>query len=131
MKKGRPKSVLTEKEEQIMQMLWNHGPMFVREMVALYPEPQPHFNTVSTLVRILEQKGHVKHKVVGGSHRFYAVTKMENVRSSRLSTFIKNYFSDSYLNAVSALVKEEKISVDELRELIEMVESQKAGEEEQ
>ena len=128
MKKGRPKSLLTEKEEQIMQMLWSHGPLYVREMVALYPEPQRHFNTVSTLVRILEQKGHVGHEVISGSHRFHAITKMENIRSNRLSTFIKNYFSNSYLNAVSALVKEEKISVDELKELIDMVERQSGGE---
>ncbi len=124
MKKGRPKSLLTEKEEQIMQMLWSHGPMYVRDMVALYPEPQPHFNTVSTIVRILEQKGHVAHDVISGSHRYRAVTEMENVRSSRLNYFIKNYFHDSYLSAVSALVKEEKISVDELKELIDMVERQ-------
>jgi len=124
MKRGRPKSLLTEKEEQIMQMLWSKGPLYVREMVALYPEPHPHFNTVSTLVRILEQKGHVGHEVIGGCHRFYAITEMNSVRRSRLNTFIKNYFSNSYLSAVSALVKEEKISVDELKELIDMVERQ-------
>ena len=128
MKAGRPKSSLTEKEEQIMQMLWQHGPLLVRQMVELYPEPRPHVNTVSTLVRILEQKGHVGHTVEGGSHRFHAITQIENVRSSRLAGFIKNYFSNSYLGAVSALVKEEKISVDELRELIDMVEQQKAKE---
>ncbi len=123
-KKGRPKMVMTEKEEQIMKMLWNNGPLFVREMVALYPEPQPHFNTVSTLVRILEQKGHVGHEVVNGSHRFFAITQLENVRKSRFSSFVKDYFSNSYMSAVSALVKEEKISADELRELLDMVEKQ-------
>ncbi len=123
-KKGRPKMVMTEKEEQIMKMLWSNGPLFVREMVALYPEPQPHFNTVSTLVRILEQKGHVGHEVVNGSHRFFAITQLENVRKSRFSSFVKDYFSNSYMSAVSALVKEEKISADELRELLDMVEKQ-------
>ncbi len=59
MKAGRKRQVLTEKEAPIMQMLWEHGPMFVREMVELYDEPRPHFNTVSTQVRILEEKGWV------------------------------------------------------------------------
>lgn len=124
MRSGRPKSTLTEKEEQIMHMLWQHGPLYVREMVELYPEPQPHFNTVSTTVRILEQKGHVGHEVIGGSHRFYAITQMENVRDSRLSSFMKKYFGNNYLSAVSTFVKEEHISVDELRRLIDMVENQ-------
>lgn len=116
---------LTDKEEQIMQMLWTRGPLFVREMVEMYDEPHPHFNTVATIARILETKGHVGHNVVGGSHQFYAITKAEDVRSSRLGKLISNYFSNSYLGAVSTLVKEEKISVDELKELIEMVEKQK------
>lgn len=124
MKKGRPKSILTEKEELIMQMLWSHGPLYVREMVELYDEPRPHFNTVSTIVRILESKGHVGHNVISGSHQFYAISKLDEFRNSRLSKFVKTYFADSYLGAVSALVKEEKISVEELKELIAMVERQ-------
>lgn len=127
MKKGRPKSTLTEKEEQIMQMLWQHGPLFVREMVELYDEPRPHFNTVATTVRILEQKGFVNHESINGSHRFNAVAKMEEFRDSRFSKFIKSYFANSYLNAVSTLVEEEKISVEQLKELIKMVETQKVN----
>jgi len=129
MKSGRPKSLLTDKEEQIMQMLWQHGPLYVREIVELYPEPRPHFNTVSTNVRILEQKGHVGHEVVSGSHRFFAITRMENVRDNRLSNFMKRYFGNNYLSAVSTFVKDEKISVDELRQLIDMVENQKSEKE--
>ncbi len=125
LKAGRPKSALTEKEEEIMQILWQNGPMFVREIVEKYPEPKPHFNTVATTVRILEQKGHVAHEVVGGSHRFHPLTKMESVRSGWFGNFVKRYFSDNYMAAVSNLVEEEKISVEELRKLIDMVENQK------
>lgn len=124
MKKSKSKTSLTEKEEQIMRMLWERGPLYVREMVELYDEPRPHFNTVATTVRILEQKGYVGHTAISGSHQFHALTDVKEFRSSRLSKFIKNYFSNNYLNAVSSLVKEEKISVEQLRELIEMVESQ-------
>ena len=106
-----------------MHLLWQHGPLFVKDMVALYQEPQPHVNTVSTIVRILEQKGYVDHIVAGGSYQYFAVAKMEDFRRSRLSRFISKYFDNSYLSAVSTLVEEEKISVEELKELIEMVDN--------
>ncbi|MDE6334384.1 MAG: BlaI/MecI/CopY family transcriptional regulator [Muribaculaceae bacterium] len=123
MRAGRPTQLLTQREEEIMHMLWEHGPMLVREMVRLYPDPKPHNNSVSTIVRILEQKGHVAHEDIGGgTYRYHAVTKKSNIRSKRLGEVIRNYFSSSYLSVVSELVKEEKVSVDELRDLIDMVE---------
>lgn len=122
MKAGRKKQTLTDKEAVIMNMLWEHGPMFVREMVDIYPEPKPHFNTVSTTVRILESKGYVAHEVLGASHRFYAVAEKSDFGDRSLADVIRNYFGNSYKSAVSALVKEEKISVEELREIIRMVE---------
>lgn len=128
MKAGRKTSGLTEKETVIMQMLWQHGPLFVREMLELYPEPKPHFNTIATTVRILEEKGYVSHEAVGGAHRFNAVADRGCVRRSKLTEVIRNFFDDSYSGAVSALVEEEKISVDELREIIDMIEKRKSGE---
>lgn len=122
MKAGRKPQILTEKELVIMRMLWEHGPMFVREMLEIYPEPKPHFNTVSTIVRILEDKGHVGHKVVAASHRYYAVARQEDFRKKSLARLVSDYFNNSYKNAVSALVEEEKISLDELREIIDIVE---------
>ena len=113
---------LTEKEAPIMSMLWEHGPMFVREMLPHYDEPRPHVNTVSTIVRILEDKGYVAHEAVGGSHRYYAVAMPADFRERSLAQVVKNYFNNSYASAVSALVGEEKISVDELRRIIDMVE---------
>ena len=125
MLKGRPKSLLTEKEEEIMKRLWEHGPLFVREIVELYPEPRPHFNTVATTVRILEQKGYVGHEAIGGSHRFYDIASIDDCRSRSLGKVIANYFKGSYREAVSALVAEEKITADDLRELLAMVERDK------
>lgn len=122
MKAGRKPQILTEKELVIMRMLWEHGPMFVREMLEIYPEPKPHFNTVSTIVRILEDKGHVGHAVVAASHRYYAVARQEDFRKKSLARLVSDYFNNSYKNAVSALVEEEKISLDELREIIDLVE---------
>ena len=123
MKAGRKRQALTEKEAPIMRMLWEHGTMFVRDMVNLYPEPRPHFNTVSTQVRILEEKGYVGHEVLGGSHRFFAIAKKNDFRDRSLAEVIRDYFDNSYKSVVSALAEEEKISVDELREIIDLIES--------
>ncbi len=127
MKAGRKPQMITEKELVLMQMLWEHGPLFVRQMVDLYADPKPHFNTLSTTVRILEEKGHVGHEVFGPSHRYYAIAKKEDFRKKTLARLVRDYFNDSYKNAVSALVEEEKVSVDELREIIDLIES-KSGE---
>ena len=127
MKAGRKRQALTEKEGRIMQMLWERGPMYVREMVELYDEPRPHFNTVSTQVRILEEKGYVGHEVVAGSHRFFAVARKDDFRERSLAEVIRDYFDNSYKNVVSALAEEEKISVEELREIIDLVERKNAG----
>jgi len=126
MKAGRKRQLLTEKEKIIMQMLWHHGNMTVREMLEQYPEPKPHFNTISTTVRILEDKGYVAHEVMpGGSHRFYATAEIGEFRRRSLSDVISSYFNNSYTSAVSALVEEEKISIEELREIIDMIENRK------
>ena len=126
MKAGRKRQLLTEKELPIMQLLWDNGPLYVRELVALYPEPKPHFNTLATLVRILEDKGHVGHDVINTSPRFYAITPKEDFQKKSLAALVTNFFNNSYKSAVSALADEEKISVDELREIIEYIESKNA-----
>ncbi len=123
MKAGRKKQILTEKESIIMNMLWDNGPMFVREMLEHYPEPRPHFNTVSTLVRILEGKGYVSHEVVGNSHRFFATVDKTAFQERGIADVIKNYFNNSYKMAVSALVEDEKLSVDDLKEIIQYIEN--------
>lgn len=128
----RPKNKyprLTERESEIMKRLWEHGPLFVRELVALYPDPRPHVNTVSTTVRILEDKGYVSHEAVGASFRYYAVAQPEDFAGRSLSEVIRNYFRGSASAAVSALVDDERITVDELKEIIDMVERRKNEEE--
>lgn len=117
--------ILAERERSVMQMLWDHGPLFVREMVELSEEPKPHFNTLSTTVRNLEAKGYVEHETFGTTYRYKAVARREDFRERSLAEVVANYFSNSYKKIVLALVEEEKISVDELREIIDMVEKGK------
>lgn len=107
-----------------MRWFWTRGPLFVRELVALYPEPRPHFNTLSTMVRTLEAKGYVAHKSYGNTYQYYAVVTEEEFRRSTLKGVIRKYFDNSYLGAVSTLIREEQISVDELRELLARIEGQ-------
>ncbi len=121
-KAGRKPATITEKEMEIMKLLWHHGPLFVREMLEFYPDPKPHFNTVSTTVRILEEKGYISHECVGASHRYFAVAPEQQFRDRSFKELIGNFFNNSYRSAVSALVEEEKISVNELREIIRLVE---------
>lgn len=116
------KDQLTPKEEEVMQLLWEHGPILISKLVELYPDPKPHFNTVSTVVRRLEAKGFVAQNEVSGSFHYYAKVEKEYFRSRSFGNFIRNYFGGSYYGAVSSLVAEDKISADELKELLRLVE---------
>lgn len=122
MKRKSEENQFTPKEEELMRLLWEHGPIQISKLLELYPEPKPHFNTVSTVMRRLETKGFVGHNEIGGSFHYYALAKKEDFRSRSFGNFIKNYFGGSYFGAVSALVAEEKISAEELKELLDLVE---------
>jgi predicted transcriptional regulator len=115
---------LTRKEEVIMNHFWDHGPLFVRELRELYPEPRPHFSTLSTQVRTLQEEGFIGHKAYGPTYQYFARVSREEYKQRSLIGLIDKYFDNSYISAVSALVKEEKISVGQLRELIDLVEKQ-------
>ena len=114
---------LTKKEEEIMNHFWDKGAMFVRELLDLYAEPKPHFNTLSTMVRTLEANGYVSHKAYGNSYQYYPIVSREDYAGSSFKGIVSSYFNNSYLNAVSALVKEEKISLDDLKGLISQIEN--------
>lgn len=124
---GRKPVAITEKEMAVMKILWSRGPLFVREMLEFYPEPKPHFNTVSTTVRILEEKGYIGHEVIGSSHRYYAIAPQQQFRDRSFRDLVANFFNNSYKSAVSALVEDEKISVDELRQIIDLVEGRSSS----
>ena len=115
---------LAKKELEIMNYFWDRGPMFVRELRELYDEPRPHVNTLSTLVRLLESNGFLSHKPYGNTYQYFPLVSREQYGKNTLSGVIDSCFGNSYLRAVSTLVQEEKISVEELRQLIEQIENQ-------
>lgn len=109
-----------------MERLWSEGPQTIRELLASYPDPKPHFNTVSTTVRILRDKGFVEH--VGernGAFTYGALIESKEMSGSSLARVVKCFFNNNYSSVVSALVDDEKVSVEELREIIDMVEKRK------
>ena len=114
---------LSAREEEIMDILWEKGPLFVKEMVELYDAPRPNFNTLSTFVRGLEEKGYVGHRAFGNSPQYYANGSRDDFKKKTLKGVISKYFNNSYLGVVSSLVREEEISLDELKELIREVEN--------
>jgi BlaI family transcriptional regulator, penicillinase repressor len=115
---------LTKAEEQIMQILWNLDKGFVNNIVEHFPEPKPAYNTVSTIVRILEKKGFVSHTSYGKSHEYFPLITKEAYTKGFLKGFIRNYFSDSYKNMVSFFSKNENISVNKLEEMIGILQHQ-------
>ena len=119
---------LTAKEEEVMGFFWDKGPLFVKEMVAFYDDPKPHINTLSTIVRGLEEKGYVAHKAYGNTYQYYPLVTREAFSKGTLRRVIGKYFNNSYLGAVSSLVKEEDISLDELKALIAEVEKGRVAE---
>lgn len=116
---------LTNKEEEIMQILWKLKKAFVKEIMVAIIDEQPHYNTLSTIVRNLEEKGFVSHNAFGNTHQYYPIVSIEDYRKRFINTAIDTYFNSSYKNMVSFFAKEEKISADELREILAMIESQK------
>lgn len=112
---------LTNKEEEIMQALWRLKRAFAKEVQAELKN-SVHYNTVSTIIRNLEDKGYVKHQAYGKTHQYFPIITKEEYRSAFVSKAMKQYFNDSYKNMVSFFAKEEKITAEELREILKVIE---------
>jgi len=102
--------------------LWSHGPLFVKDMLEYYAEPKPHFSTISTFVRGLDEKGFVSHKEYGNSYQYYAIISREEYGKNSVYDILDSLYSRNTLNFVSTLIKDDRISIDELKELINMIE---------
>ena len=118
---------LTNREEEIMEVFWTKGAIYVKDIVDEMPDPKPHYNTVSTIVRGLEEKGFVGHEQFGNTYRYAAIISREEFSKDTIKSMVGKYFNKSYASVVSMFVEEEKISIEEIKALIEQVKSSKKG----
>ncbi len=114
---------LTAKEEEVMRYFWDNNALFVKQIMEMHPEPKPHINTLSTYVRLLEEKGFLSHETFGSTYRYFTVITEEEYRNGTLKNVVKKYFDNSYLSVVSSLIKENDLSVEEVRKLLDEVEN--------
>ena len=118
---------LTRKEEELMKILWDMEKGFVNDMIEKYSDPKPHYNTISSLVRLLEEKGFVDHKAYGNTHRYYPVISKQDYRKFFIKDIVKYYFDNSYKQTVSLFIEEQDLSKEDLDELMLLIESKKNG----
>lgn len=109
---------LTKAEEQVMQYLWNSKKAFLKDILDQFPEPKPHTNTVSTILKLLKEKDFVDYEVHGRQHEYFPLVSKEQYSGKSMKSLVRNYFSGSYTNAVSFLVEKNEMSVEDLEILL-------------
>lgn len=112
---------LTKGEEQVMQVIWSIGQGFANEIMAAFPEPKPAYNTVLTVIKILENKGFVTHETFCRNNRYTAAISKEDYSTHFLGSVVERYFNNSYLDLVSAFAKKENFSLEELEALKKVI----------
>jgi len=113
--------ILTKAEEQIMQVIWKLEKAFLKEIVDELPIPRPHSNTVATIVKILTEKEFVGLNVFGRMHQYYPLVSKDAYSKSTMKSLVKGYFEGSFSNAVSFMVKENNLSVEDLEMLLKQL----------
>jgi BlaI family transcriptional regulator, penicillinase repressor len=109
---------LTRAEDQVMKVLWKLEKGFVKDIIEQLPDPKPAYNTVSTIIRILETKGFVDHKAYGKTHEYFPVISKEKYTKFYLNNLIKGYFNGSFQNLVSFFAKENKLNASDVEKLL-------------
>jgi BlaI family penicillinase repressor len=112
---------LTKAEEQIMQILWQLKEGIVKDILEKIPEPKPAYNTVSTVVRVLEGKGFIDHKAYGNSHVYFPLISEDDYKKFTFDKLMSNYFDNSYKSLVSFIADEKDLGLKELDELTELI----------
>ncbi len=116
---------LTKAEEEVMQVLWKLNKAFVKELLAEMPTPKPAYNTVSTIVRILEQKSLVAYKAYGKSHQYYPLISKEDYSAYKMKNLMQGYFKGSLSNMVSFFVENNQLNAKELDDILKLIQQQK------
>lgn len=109
---------LTKAEEQVMQAVWQHDKAFLKDVIEAMPAPQPHSNTVATILKILIDKGYVKAEATGRNNLYSALVSKDDYSRNSMRNLVTNYFNGSFSNAVSFLVDQKQLSVTDLELLL-------------
>lgn len=115
---------LTRAEEQIMHILWEKGTALVHDILKEFPDPKPAYNTVSTIIRILEQKGFIGHKAYGRTYEYFPLISKKDYTKTYFRSFVANYFGNSYKSLASFFTSEENLSVQELEAIRQLMEEE-------
>lgn len=116
---------LTLREEQIMHAFWQLGKAFIRDIIPLLPDPKPHYNSVATLVKILEDKGFLMHESVGNMNNYVPVVSKENYQKHAMEDIVSKYFNNSYPSMLAFFAKEQNLSETELTEILNQIKQKK------
>jgi BlaI family transcriptional regulator, penicillinase repressor len=114
----------TRKEEEVMKILWKLEKAFVKDIIEEYDDPKPHYNTISSLVRLLQDKGIIGFKQYGNTYEYFPLVTKEEYRKTFMKQVVSDYFDNSYKSAVAFFVKEKGLSPAELEELIKLIKEQ-------
>ena len=116
---------LAKREEQIMQVYWDLGKAFIKEVIPNLPEPKPHYNSVATMVKILEEKGFLDHDSVGNVYRYFPIISREEYQKHAMKDIVSQYFDNSYPRMLAFFAKEQNLTEDELQEILQMIKTDK------
>jgi len=108
-----------------MNIFWEHGSLFIRDLIGYIPDPKPHYNTVATLVKFLEEKGFVEREPMANSFRYKVKISERQYRGNTISDVVARYYDNSYLSLVSQFVEEDKMDLQQLKDLIAQIENNK------
>lgn len=112
---------LAKREAQIMQAVWQLEKAFIKDIIELLPDPKPHYNSVSTMVKLLEEKGFVSHEKLGNAYRYFAIVPKEDYQEKMVDEVVKGYFDNSPIKLVNYFAKEQKLDAKDLERLIKMI----------
>jgi len=115
---------LTRAEEQVMQILWELGEGMTKDVISRFPDPKPAYNTVSTVIRVLEKKGFVDHKAYGKTHVYYPAVEKEAYAKIQFMGFMKDYFNNSFPRMAAFFAREKNLDISEMEEILKMTEEE-------
>jgi len=116
---------LAKREEQIMQVFWELQKAFIRDVIPMLPDPKPHYNSVATMVKILEEKGFLDHEIAGNIYCYFPLITKDDYQKHAMKDIVSQYFDNSYPRMLAFFAKEQNLSEEELNEILNIIKSKK------